>query len=131
MKEEKQQEFISEREEKSLDNQKDWLRKMEGVIGAKKEVIKQMPKYKCIKEVWALKIKSIVFDSDLAREAGRTTDGTAIITPEGCSYAPIKLDASYVDKHKPEAGGYYVIYKDGYKSFSPAKAFEEGYELIS
>ena len=24
-------------------------------------------------------------------------------------------------------GGYYVVYEDGYKSFSPAGAFESGY----
>jgi hypothetical protein len=35
-----------------------------------------------------------------------------------------------LDKHKPEVGGYYVVYKEGYKSFSPAGAFEEGYALI-
>jgi hypothetical protein len=33
-------------------------------------------------------------------------------------------------KHKPEVGGYYVVYKDGYRSFSPAEAFETGYEKI-
>ena len=30
----------------------------------------------------------------------------------------------------PEVGGYYVVHKDGYKSFSPANAFEEGYTRI-
>ena len=90
----------------------------------------EMPKYKCIKDVWALKIKSIVFDSDLASQTGRETDGSATITPEEEYYAPFKVDSSYVRKHNPVAGGYYVVYKDGYKSFSPASAFEEGYVLI-
>ena len=30
-------------------------------------------------------------------------------------------------KHTPHVGGYFVLYEDGYESFSPAKAFEEGY----
>ena len=30
----------------------------------------------------------------------------------------------------PRVGGYYVVYADGYKSFSPATAFEEGYTKI-
>ena len=31
-------------------------------------------------------------------------------------------------KHDPQIGGYYVVYPgDGYKSWSPAQAFEEGY----
>jgi site-specific recombinase XerD len=42
---------------------------------------------------------------------------------------PIHVRHDYVHKHKPEAGGYYVVYADGYKSYSPAKAFEEGYTL--
>ena len=34
----------------------------------------------------------------------------------------------FMDKHSPQVGGYYVVYKDGYKSYSPAQAFEEGYK---
>ena len=89
-----------------------------------------MPRYKCHKEVWALKIKAIEFDSDKAREEQRETDGSATITPAEDGYAPFKVDANYVHKHKPEAGGYYVVYADGYKSFSPAKAFEDGYSPV-
>lgn len=91
----------------------------------------QMPKYKCIKEVWALKIESIEFDSDIARKQdNRETDGSAVITPEDTRYAPFRVDRDYVTKHNPIAGGYYVVYKGGYKSFSPADAFEEGYILL-
>jgi len=90
----------------------------------------EMPRYKCHKEVWALKIKAIELDSDKARAEQRETDGSATITPEEERYAPFKVDASYVHKHRPEAGGYYVVYADGYKSFSPAKAFEDGYAPV-
>jgi len=82
----------------------------------------EMPKYKCYKEVWALKIRSI---------HPINPDGSATMTPEEKGFAPITLDAAYMEKHKPQVGGYYVVYKDGYKSFSPAEAFEEGYKLIS
>lgn len=34
-------------------------------------------------------------------------------------------------KHKPQVGGYYVQYEDGYNSYSPAKAFEEGYTALA
>ena len=90
----------------------------------------EMPRYKCHKEVWALKIKAIEFDSDKAREEQRETDGSATITPAEDGYAPFKVDANYMHKHKPEVGGYYVVYADGYKSFSPAKAFEDGYSPV-
>ena len=90
----------------------------------------EMPKYLCHKKVWALKIRSIAFDCDSARKENRDTDGSAIITPDDSGYAPFRVDRVYVDKHKPEVGGYFVVYDDGYMSFSPAKAFEEGYERI-
>lgn len=84
----------------------------------------QMPKYKCHKEVWALKIKDL--------KPRSPDDGTLLMTPDDPKFAPIILDAAYVAKHKPQEGGYYVVYApDGYASFSPAKVFEDGYTLIS
>ena len=87
----------------------------------------EMPKYKSHKEVWALKIKSIVRDGE---GENRETDGSAMITPEEDGYAPFRVEHEYMYKHKPQVGGYFVQYKDGYKSFSPADAFEAGYSLI-
>ena len=62
-----------------------------------------------------------------------------IPTPEG--EEPPKVvyrpeDAKWIAKHSdgkgPDAlvGGYVVDYEDGYVSWSPAGAFEEGYELL-
>jgi hypothetical protein len=90
----------------------------------------EMPKYKCHKEVWALKIKKIVLDSDLAKETNRETTGGATITPEEEGYGAFDVNAEYVRKHKPEVGGYYVMYKGGYESWSPASEFEEGYSKM-
>jgi hypothetical protein len=91
----------------------------------------EMPRYQCHKKVWALKIASILLDSDVAKlEENRETDGSATITPEDAGYAPFKVDAAYVRKHSPAVGGYYVVYDDGYESFSPAEAFESGYTRI-
>lgn len=33
----------------------------------------------------------------------------------------------YFTKHSPVVGGYFVLYEDGYQSFSPAATFEAGY----
>jgi hypothetical protein len=93
----------------------------EGLVSA------ELPKYKCHKEVWAVKIKAIVLDSDLAKETNRDTTGGGTITPDDERYAPFEVDAEYIRKHKPEVGGYYVVYKGGYKSWSPAGDFEDGY----
>lgn len=91
----------------------------------------EMPKYRSHKHVWALKIAGIAFDRDAAKADGnRETDGSATITPDDPGYAPFKVDAAYVHKHDPKVGGYYVVYADGYKSWSPSPAFEEGYTRI-
>lgn len=88
----------------------------------------ELPRYLCHKEVWALKIAAIKRDGE---GENRETNGSALITPVEWGYAPFKVDCAFMQKHKPEVGGYYVVYPDGYKSFSPAKAFEDGYNLIS
>ncbi len=91
-----------------------------------------MPRYKCHKEVWALKIKAIEINKPTVEELDRILNGGgeshgATITPEEEGYAPFQVSTEYMRKHEPKVGGYYVVYKDGYKSFSPADAFEEGY----
>lgn len=91
----------------------------------------RMPIYRSHKQVAALKIAKIEFDADKARAEDRETDGSATITPAETDYAPFKVDAAYVRKHDPKAGGYYVVYADGYKSWSPADAFEDGYTRIA
>ena len=75
----------------------------------------ELPKYICHKEVHAIKILGISLDGELAFEK---------------PFAPRLMSHEWLDKHNPEVGGYLVIYKDGYQSFSPANAFEEGYTLI-
>ena len=87
----------------------------------------EMPKYKCHKEVWALKIAEIKRDGE---GENRESDGSAIITPTEQGYAPFRVGFDYIRKHKPHVGGYYVVYADGYESFSPADAFESGYTLM-
>ncbi len=87
----------------------------------------QMPQYQCHKKVWALKIKEVILDTDLARQKNRETTGGATIVPEDGVFAPFQVNGEYVRKHNPQADGYYVVYEDGYKSWSPAETFENGY----
>lgn len=97
----------------------------------------EMPRYRCHKEVWALKIRDVIKHAhpdpnadDAAFEASPEFQG-AHLMPEDTRYAPIAVDANWYRKHNPSAGGYYVVYQDGYKSYSPAQAFEEGYAPIA
>ncbi len=91
---------------------------------------KEMTKYKCHKEVWALKIASIDFETSTVDSEGHRVDGGATIRPADEGYGPFRVDAEYVSKHSPRPGGYCVVYEDGYKSFSSAEAFEDGYTKI-
>lgn len=50
--------------------------------------------------------------------------------PADEGYAPFEVSPEYIGKHSPVTGGYYVVYADGYISYSPAKAFEEGYTRL-
>lgn len=84
------------------------------------QVKAEMPHYRCHKEVHALKIKTI----DILE------NGDAVIMPAEEGFASFQVSADYVTKHNPQAGGYYVVYEDGYESWSPADAFESGYTLI-
>lgn len=54
------------------------------------------------------------------------------VTVEDVNGAPCKVDCapSVFARGRPNLGDYIVIYDDGYKSWSPAKAFEEGYTQV-
>ena len=84
----------------------------------------EMPKYCSHKIVHALKIEKVTY-------VDGNDNGIAVIMPADEGYASFQVDAEYTRKHKPKPGGYYVVYKDGYKSWSPAKAFEEGYTKVT
>lgn len=114
-----------------------------------------MPRYKCHKEVWALKIKAIepekppdfigaVCKGSYALgsacgqcerckwELNHERHGVlgAFVVPEDEGYPRVFVTRAYLTKHDPQPGGYYVGYDDGYVSVSPAEAFEGGYTRL-
>ncbi|MBC8551271.1 MAG: hypothetical protein H8D23_16625 [Candidatus Brocadiales bacterium] len=78
-----------------------------------------MPKYKAHKIVEAIKI-----------DEGRVTVSGTLLIPVNKDYDPFIVTRAFSSKHMPGGGGYFVRYKDGYESFSPAEAFEDGYTLL-
>lgn len=42
----------------------------------------------------------------------------------------VHVTYSFVERHTPFVGGYFVRHNDGFESFSPKHAFEEGYRRI-
>lgn len=79
----------------------------------------ELPRYKSHKIVRAAKITAI---------RGNGTDGPDLVLGE--INGIVSLLPDWHAKHKPHVGGYYVIYEDGYTSFSPADAFENGYTRL-
>ena len=81
----------------------------------------EMPRYRCHKIVGALKI----------REVSPAIHGGVTVAFEEAAFSPEYLDAKMVTRYMPIAGDYLVEYQgDGYRSISPAKAFEDGYSRI-
>jgi hypothetical protein len=82
----------------------------------------EMPRYVSHKQVWALEIDQIAPST----EAG----GQALLSFRDKGYAPIFAAAEMFSRYQPVPGDFYVQYADGYKSFSPRKAFLEGYKRV-
>lgn len=101
------------------------------------DVMREMPVYRCHKRVWALKIKTVAAHasgdplvSDAEFEGSVAFQGAHLVPCDG-DFSPLYVPADWYRKHKPSAGGYYVVYEDGYSSYSPAEAFESGYTLVT
>lgn len=84
------------------------------------EETQKLPRWKSHKEVEAFKIAKVLWNHPIAESV------TAAVL-EGGRGLWVRVEEAYIKKHNPQIGGYYVRYADGYESFSPAEAFEEGY----
>jgi hypothetical protein len=76
-----------------------------------------LPLYRSHKLVRAAKIISVQHDAASILLVLEGVDQGVEVTPEWMTRA----------MPGPVPGGYYIVYEDGYTSWSPAKAFEEGY----
>ena len=82
-----------------------------------------IPQYQCHKQVGALKISEI-------QNPFPGGKGNAQILHFEDPFDSVQVSAEWMSKHNPVVGGYYVVYQDGYASFSPADAFESGYTKV-
>lgn len=76
-------------------------------------------RYRSHKIIEAFKIASIVVENDGIHHSLLSDDEWGVF-----------VDKAYMEKHNPQIGGYFVRYPDGYQSWSPAQAFEDGYTAI-
>lgn len=74
-------------------------------------------RYKCHKEIAASRISNMQ----------NNQDGSALLSLDNVD---LLVDADWNKRHSPMVGGYFVVYSDGYASYSPAKSFENGYSKV-
>lgn len=77
----------------------------------------ELPRWQCHKTVHAVKMAGYA-------------NGT--VYPADPTYAPFEAPTAWDDRYRgtDTDPGYYVVYEDGYVSWSPTKAFEEGYTRL-
>lgn len=78
-----------------------------------------LPRWKCHKEVTAVKIMAL--EAHLDKSCTIAYDG-----------GTVKTQAGFMHRFKgiEDDLGYYVRYDDNYESWSPSKVFEEGYTRL-
>jgi hypothetical protein len=87
---------------------------------------KKLPVYISHKKVRALEIRSIGHYSQKPDPGAELMREIVFADP---AFRPIDVPAEMFARYTPMPGDYYVVYDDGYASFSPRKAFLEGYNL--
>lgn len=80
-----------------------------------------MQKWKCHKVVEAFKIAEV-------RAAAGTPD-IFLLYEEG-NRTSVAVKREYMVRNHRPVGGYFVKYRDGYESWSPASEFEAGYTKL-
>jgi hypothetical protein len=89
-----------------------------------------MPRYQCHKIVHALKIARVECGEHPRHHPDDACGADWEIAPAEEGFAPFRVSAAFVARHNPQAGGYFVVYEDGYESYSPAGPFEAGYTRL-
>lgn len=79
-----------------------------------------LPQWRCHKVVSAGKISLMARDEP---------NGKLMVHAEP-SNMPFAVPLDFLYRHNPTIGGYFVVYEDGYISYSPAAPFEAGYHPL-
>ncbi|HAN2169485.1 TPA: DUF2829 domain-containing protein [Escherichia coli] len=83
------------------------------------------PKYKCHSIIRASKIKDIV----IVGEAYAPIFGSIeVVEPKGMT---LRVDGVFLEKFRPQIGGYLVTAENGYLVYVPEKAFEKCYSRVN
>lgn len=85
-----------------------------------------LPAWRCHKVVKAARIEAAMPNAT-TMQLGLVWD--ALDGYSTCREA-IDVDMQWCVQHKPELGGYLVVYEDGTTSYSPAEAFKTSYDRV-
>lgn len=86
----------------------------------------QLPQWQSHKKVWGDKIVN-EYEDDQRESFGENDSGITWVLSCGIRIAVSHQLHARLPEGGEGIGGYYVRYADGFESWSPAKAFEEGY----
>ena len=97
-----------------------------------------LPRWRCHKTVHAVKLRAVDViteeASDVITEANDAPTTTRIrLTPANSEHAAFDVPVEWWTRSyngNTLDCGYYVLFEDGYESWSPSKAFEEGYTRL-
>lgn len=101
-------------------------------------VLPRLSKYRSHKEVRAARIETVASESLSGAALSQAEPPFLVLLsdpaftgpPDDTPMVRVDVTSEWMEKHSPQVGGYFVVYEDGYTSYSPAKAFVEGYALI-
>ncbi|EPK0456637.1 DUF2829 domain-containing protein [Escherichia coli] len=83
------------------------------------------PKYKCHSIIRASKIKDIVI---VGKAYAPIFGSIEVVEPKGMT---LRVDGVFLEKFRPQIGGYLVTAENGYLVYVPEKAFEKCYSRVS
>ncbi|EEQ4685010.1 DUF2829 domain-containing protein [Escherichia coli] len=83
------------------------------------------PKYKCHSIIRASKIKDIVI---VGEDYAPIFGSIEVVEPKGMT---LRVDGVFLEKFRPQIGGYLVTAENGYLVYVPEKAFEKCYSRVN
>lgn len=89
-----------------------------------------LPRWQCHKQVYADRIVGIALLTELEAAQQRLEPGLSRYRWILQCGLTIVVTEALIARGRPQVHDYYVLYDDNYESWSPAKAFEEGYTKL-
>lgn len=93
------------------------------------QVQPELPEYQSHKRVRAAKVVEVWDNSDENCEAAGLNDTFIVWLLDNGGYVHVSQDLKMRGGDNP-VDGYYMLYRDGFESWSPPDAFKEGYTRI-